>query len=88
MPDNLLGLLLAEHLLGGSEQRIQGKLAEFLLLEVLGDIHAHAQLFVSLPDLVQHGVGSTSQHVPEGDTGQACPRAQLSFELEIERLLF
>ena len=42
MPDNLLGLLLAEHLQGGSEQGVQGELAELLLLEILRDIHAHA----------------------------------------------
>ena len=43
---------------------------------------------MSLPDLSQHGVGTTSQHVPERDTGQARPRAQLGFQFEIERLLF
>ena len=32
MPDDLLSLLLTEHLLGRSEQGVQGELAELLLL--------------------------------------------------------
>ena len=41
MPDNLLGLLLAECLLGGCEKTIEGDLAELLLLEESGDVHPH-----------------------------------------------
>ena len=81
-------LLLAEHELGWREEAAQRDLAELLLFEELGDVHAHSQLLVPLLDGAEEFHAAARDYLPEAGAGDAVPGAEFGLNLEIQRLIF
>ena len=70
MPDHLLGLFLAEHELCRCQEPTERNLAELLLFQVLGHVHAHAQLAVALADVADEGGAAAGAQLEPAGCGQ------------------
>ena len=87
MAHDLLGLLLTEHLLSRSQEATECNLAELLLFQVLGNIHAHPELFVALAYVANERGASACAQMEPRCLGEACASTQLSLDFKVQRLL-
>jgi len=85
MANHLLGLLITEHQLGRRQQPAECDFAKLLLLQELGNVHAHLQLLVSLADLAEELIAATGDKLYKRGAGDSVPGPQLGFDLEVKR---
>ena len=83
MPDNLLSLFLAKHLLGRRQESTDGDLAKLLLLQELCNIHSHAEFMMALADLADKTPTTACDKMPDASAQNAIARAKLVLNLEV-----